>query len=230
MIVTFQKGEAVRLIGHLDLMRSMQRALRRSGLPIRYSQGFNPHILLSFAMPLSVGVAGRRELMDVPIGAELPPDEFVRRLNEALPDCLCASSARLVPDEFPTLMALVAASDISLHLPKGAESEKIAATLPALMAKSEYMMPRTTKSGTSDCNIRPFLLSAGREDTESETILTVRIEMKAAGSIKPSLLMKALCQLAQLQEAPYLAVRERMLAKDTSGALVPLETYGEAHA
>ena len=58
MMVVFEKGETLRYIGHLDLMRAMQRALRRSGLPIRYSNGFNPHIRLSFAAPLSVGVVG----------------------------------------------------------------------------------------------------------------------------------------------------------------------------
>ena len=51
MMVVFEKGETLRYIGHLDLMRAMQRALRRSGLPIRYSNGFNPHIRLSFAAP-----------------------------------------------------------------------------------------------------------------------------------------------------------------------------------
>ena len=55
MMVVFEKGKTLRYIGHLDLMRAMQRALRRSGLPIRYSNGFNPHIRLSFAAPLSVG-------------------------------------------------------------------------------------------------------------------------------------------------------------------------------
>ena len=67
MMVVFEKGEALRHIGHLDLMRTMQRALRRSNLPIKYSNGFNPHIRLSFAAPLSVGVIGLRELMEVPL-------------------------------------------------------------------------------------------------------------------------------------------------------------------
>ncbi len=230
MIVTFQKGEAVRLIGHLDLMRAMQRALRRSELPIRYSNGFNPHILLSFAMPLSVGVAGRRELMDVPLAFEISPAEFVRRLNEALPECLWASSARLVPDEFPTLMALVAASDLMLRLPKGQDADEIAAALERLMDMNEYMMPRKTKSGTNDCDIRPFLLSAGCEHTADDLILSVRVAMNSVGSIKPSLLMEALKRLADIPEMPYLAVRERMLAKDAAGNLVPLETYGETYA
>ena len=65
MIVAFNKTEQVRHVGHLDMQRAMQRALRRSDLPIRYSNGFNPHALMSFAMPLPVGVGGDEELFEV---------------------------------------------------------------------------------------------------------------------------------------------------------------------
>ena len=57
MLVVFEKTPRLRHIGHLDLMRAIQRSLRRSGLPIRYSQGFNPHMLMSFAAPLALGHA-----------------------------------------------------------------------------------------------------------------------------------------------------------------------------
>ena len=66
MIVVFSIRDRLKYIGHLDLMRAMQRALRRSGLPVRYSQGFNPHLQISFAAPLSVGMEGLREVMEVP--------------------------------------------------------------------------------------------------------------------------------------------------------------------
>ena len=81
MMAAFEKGEKLRFIGHLDLMRTMQRALRRSHLPIKYSNGFNPHIRLSFAAPLSVGVAGKREMMEVPVEDGTAPEEFISKLN-----------------------------------------------------------------------------------------------------------------------------------------------------
>ena len=62
MLAVFCKGERLRHIGHLDLMRAMQRALRRSELPVSYSKGFNPHILLTFASALSTGAWGKREI------------------------------------------------------------------------------------------------------------------------------------------------------------------------
>ena len=76
MLVVFQKTAWLRHVGHLDLMRAMQRALRRSGVPIAFSKGFNPHLLLTFAAPLSVGMAGEREVMEVPLSGEISEEEF----------------------------------------------------------------------------------------------------------------------------------------------------------
>ena len=65
MLAVFEKGERIRHIGHLDIQRSVQRGLRRSGLPVAYSNGFNPHILITFASALSTGACGKREIMNV---------------------------------------------------------------------------------------------------------------------------------------------------------------------
>ena len=101
MIVVFEKGFALRHIGHLDLMRTIQRALRRTDLPIRYSNGFNPHIQLSFAAPLSVGVVGMREVMDVPLTDAIQGDIFAQALNHVLPSRLRVVAARSVSANRP---------------------------------------------------------------------------------------------------------------------------------
>ena len=71
MLVEFRKDDIVRHLGLLDLQRTMQRALRRSGLPIKYSSGFNPHIVMSFASALSTGIPGDAELLDVSLSGEV---------------------------------------------------------------------------------------------------------------------------------------------------------------
>ena len=102
MIVVFEKAPRLRHIGHLDLMRAMQRALRRSGLPLRYSQGFNPHILLNLAAPLSVGMPGKREIMEVPLEKNVQPEEFLQKLSAALPqDLPCLSAIRWMTGTLP---------------------------------------------------------------------------------------------------------------------------------
>ena len=83
--ITFEKKPRLRHIGHLDLMRAMQRALRKSDLPICFSKGFNPHLQLTFAAPLSVGMYGLREVMEVPLEGDVTAEEVMDKLSRALP-------------------------------------------------------------------------------------------------------------------------------------------------
>ncbi len=223
MIVVFEKSMALRHIGHLDLMRAMQRALRRSGLPIRYSNGFNPHIQLSFAYPLTVGVVGLRELMDVPVEGECDPDAFVTRLRSALPRALPVVAVRAVGDDFPTLMALVSGSRYRIEMGGGGDAARVAAALPAFMASDECAAMRKTKSGEKMTDIRPFVAEATAEQTDGGYTLRLRIRNLPEGSLKPSVLMGALCGLANVENVPYMAYREAILADGKDGEAIPLE-------
>ena len=82
-----KRGRAI-YISHLDLMRTMQRALKRSGLPVWYSEGFNPRIYLNFPLALSLGVTGEREAMDIHLTETVTAEEIVERLGSVMPDGL----------------------------------------------------------------------------------------------------------------------------------------------
>ena len=85
MIAEFEKMGRMSWFSHLDLQNTMQRALRRAQLPVAYSQGFNPHVLTSFATALSVGCQSRGEVMEVEMAGEISPEEFAEKLNACLP-------------------------------------------------------------------------------------------------------------------------------------------------
>ena len=217
MMVMFAKSYTARFIGHLDLMRTMQRALRRSGLPVLYSQGYNPHIKLSFASPLGVGIAGEREIMDVPMEGECGEEMFTSALNRVLPDCLKAADVRTIDDKFPTLMGLVAGSRYRIET--DVRTDVFADAVNRLMEADEYMAVRKTKSGEHLDNIRPYIhtLEAG-DDALFFTSLNLQ-----SGSVKPSVVMGALFALSDTQPCGYTVIREAILAKDAQGALAPLE-------
>ena len=84
ILAVFEKGERIRHIGHLDIQRSMQRGLRRSGLPVAYSNGFNPHILITFASALSTGACGLREIMDVTMAEPTDAQVFLEKMTRIL--------------------------------------------------------------------------------------------------------------------------------------------------
>lgn len=223
MMVVFEKGAPLRYIGHLDLMRTVQRALRRSCLPVKYSNGFNPHIRLSFAAPLSVGVIGLRELMEVPVEDGLTESEFVNRMNAALPSCLQIRFCRSVPDEFPALMSLVAGADYRITFSKTEEGVKAASAFEAFMALDSYVAQRRTKSGENPCDIRPFVVNGHIEEKEAEFVIELRTIATQAGMLKPSLWFDSLREFADCGEIPHLIYRRNILAKAKNGSLVPME-------
>lgn len=226
MMVVFEKGAELRFIGHLDLMRTIQRALRRSGLPIQYSNGFNPHIRLSFAAPLSVGVVGLRELMEVPLEDGTEAEDFVQRMNAVLPGCLQVIFAKPMGETFPTLMSLVAGSRYTIVLPEGETADKAEQCFEPFMALKEYVANRRTKSGENPCDIRPFVLDGSAERKNGQLVIHLTTVCTAAGALKPSLWLQCLLEFANAEPADAMIYREAILAKDKNGKLAPMEEVG----
>ena len=92
--IVFEKRGRVKYISHLDLNRCMLRAVRRSGLPAWYTEGFHPHMYLMFPLALSLGAESICEVMDLRLTEEVQPEEILARLNPALPEGLKAYEVR----------------------------------------------------------------------------------------------------------------------------------------
>ena len=216
MIVVFEKPPRLRHIGHLDLMRAMQRALRRSGLPLRYSQGFNPHILLTFAAPLSVGMPGKREIMEVPIEGEMTEEAFLEKLRPALPPELPCLAARAVDDRHPAPMAQLAAAMYEAMLDEVPDG--LAEAIPAFLAQDNIPAIRKTKTGMKPCDIRPMIYGlslCGRA-------LSMTLALCEKATCKPELLLSTLFEFAKL-ERPHMIVTRTQMFGEKDGVLLPLE-------
>lgn len=217
MIVVFEKSPRLRHIGHLDLMRAMQRALRRSGLPLRYSQGFNPHILLTFAAPLSVGMPGKREIMEVPLAQDMTGDAFLSLLSPALPPALPCLEALPVDDRHAAPMALLAAADYEARLE--AVPDGLSGAARRFLAQSEIPAIRKTKTGEKPCDIRPMIHALSL----SGDTLKMTLALCEKATCKPDLLLSSLFSFAGLERPRALITRMRLLGGE-GGALLPLET------
>src|SRR5437588_692687 len=97
-LITFEKGESVRWLGHLDILRTFERAIRRAAPPIAFTAGFNPREKLAFASALATGVTGAEEPATVELTDSLPPEEVVERLNANLPPGIRIRTALAIPD------------------------------------------------------------------------------------------------------------------------------------
>lgn len=221
MMAVFEKSERLRHIGHLDIQRAVQRALRRSGLPVSYSKGFNPHILLTFASALSTGAAGRREILEVQLEREVTPEAFLQAMNTAMPPDMQLSEAKVLPDQHVALMAAVAAADYTLTLDDAQAADMIAAKLEAFLAQESIMAMRKTKSGMKETDIRPLIHTLTVEGRAIHAVMTLTERL----ACKPGMLMDALAAFCGMEETPRaLVVRNRLLGLTEEGALVPLET------
>ncbi|MBE5783210.1 MAG: DUF2344 domain-containing protein [Clostridiales bacterium] len=217
MIVVFEKAPRLRHIGHLDLMRAMQRALRRSNLPLRYSQGFNPHILLNFAAPLSVGMPGKREIMEVPIEGTMSAEMFKERLSAALPPDLPCLSVHRVDDRHPAPMAQLSAATYEAKLadvPNGLEE-----AIQRFVAQDEIPAIRKTKTGMKPCDLRPMIYQLSLKD--DKLLMTLALCEKA--TCKPDLLLSSLFEFAQMERPRMLITRLQLLGEE-QGVFKPLET------
>lgn len=101
----YQVDGVLKFLSHLDLLKLFNRALLRAGLPVAYSEGFNPHPKISFGPPRGVGQEGRRELGDLQLKEPLQPEVVMQRLNLALPKNLRVVAAKEIADDAPALMA-----------------------------------------------------------------------------------------------------------------------------
>ena len=217
IIYRFGKLGRLRYISHLDLQRFMMRALRRTDLPVSYSQGFNPHPQMSFASALAMGWASTAELMDIKLTAEVDPEHALEQMRSALPPEMPVYSCRLVEDKHPALMANLVMADYRIEL-KGADAHKIADAISAYMAEDTVMGIRKTKSGEKEVNIRPQTISLSAEGS----VMSARLMLTPEDTLKPDTLVGALATRSGAVDYECSICRTALLTKRENGDVVDL--------
>ncbi len=218
----FEKSERIRHIGHLDIQRAVQRGLRRSGLPVAYSNGFNPHILVSFASALSTGASGKKEIMDVKMAEEIPAEEFLEKMNAAMPPEMQLSLVRPLEDRHPALSTLLRAGTYEMRIPDPEAARRLISALEPMMRQEQILVNRKSKSGIREVDMKPLIYAlSGREQTLWATLTLTEKE-----SCKPAMILEGLQKAAGIpeQEIRMLVCRTGLLGEAADGSLVPLES------
>lgn len=117
--IKYTKSGSMKFIGHLDVMRYFQKAVKRAGLDIAYSQGFSPHQLMSFAAPLALGVTSEGEYFEAEFNTLVTSEEFVRRFNEQMVEGMRVNDVVLLPEGAKKAMSIVCASDYIVTICNG---------------------------------------------------------------------------------------------------------------
>ncbi|WP_165859361.1 TIGR03936 family radical SAM-associated protein [Desulfofundulus salinus] len=186
--IEFRKEGPARFISHLDLVRTLERAMRRAGLPLAFSQGFNPHPRFSLGAPLPVGVKGEKEYLDLELVAALPVDEMLKRLSDQLPRGLKMTRVWRIPGDAPALMATLekATYRVDVSLAREITQEDLQRSIDGLLETPEVIITRRAGENREKVlDIRPgiYALSGRLEDGR------IRLEMSLAvgnrGTVRP---------------------------------------------
>ncbi|HEU0169211.1 MAG TPA: TIGR03936 family radical SAM-associated protein [Chloroflexota bacterium] len=205
--MAFDKGEPVRYISHLDLMRTWERTLRRAGLHLAHTQGFNPRPRLIFAAPLPVGITSSAELVDVIVEDDLDAAEFRACLAPALPPGLTVNSVEEVPLDTAPLMAMVATSDYVAEL--GAPIT--ASTLQAFLVSEHVPYQRSRKGGTKQADMRPAVVDLWLADDGRKLGMRLRLDLEGL-AVRPDEVLQALGLETVRVRRTALALKERVHA------------------
>lgn len=150
-----KRGRAI-YVSHLDIMRTFQRVLTRSGIAVKHTEGFNPHPYISIALPLSLGYTGECEFLDIVIMDDMNNADIVSKMNETLPEGIEVKLA--YENASPVREIAYSEFDISLEYDNGVPLAAIK-RFNEFFAKDEIVVMKKSKRGESETNIAPLIKS-----------------------------------------------------------------------
>ncbi len=226
--IKFSKHGPIRFIGHLDVMRYFQKAIRRAELDIAYSSGFSPHQIMSFAAPLGVGLESNGEYMDIEVHSITSCEDVMNSLNAVSAPGIQVISVKILPEGAGNAMASVAAASYTVSFREDrAPKLAIAEHLPAFMAKEQILITKETKKGSREVDLKPGIYELDFQ----ENAFHMLVDASSAGNIKPIQIIEAF--LAEhnevLQENALFVTREDTftdIGTEGERKLVPLDDIG----
>ncbi len=213
--VRFSRGEEVKYITHLDLMRLWERALRRAGVDLAYSEGFTPHAQLSLAAPLAVGVTSEGEILDVFLGSRASPFEFLRGVGKQLPAGIEAVEAEEVGLRAPSLQSELRAAEYAVALPTVVIETEAREAIERFLASDSIPWEQVRDGETRRYDIRPFVQSLWLNEAKDgpSIVIGMRLRADSSGSARPEQVIAAM----SLPE-PEAIHRRRLILAETSPA------------
>lgn len=199
-----QAGDA-RFVGHLDTARFWERVFRRAGLPLAYSQGYNPQPRLQFAAALPVGTEGEQELLDVWLTETVAPDAWLEPIRRQLPPGFRLLSIREAPLKAPAMQAQLRQARYRVHFAAQLPAAELRRRVEALMAQSSLLRPHHKRRDKS-YDLRPLLLDLRVEEAEGP-ILHMLVRSGGQGNARVDEVLDAL----GVADYPHHIVRSELI-------------------
>ena len=157
--IRFGKEGMMRFIGHLDVLRTFQKIFRRAGVPMVYSKGYSPHPVMSFALPLGLGLSSEGEYLDAAVEDGADPAAVLAALKAATAEDLPVYSLCVLPEKAENAMASVGRARWRVTLPANMPLEGAKTAFKAILDRKAIILPKKTKTREIELDIRPMIFS-----------------------------------------------------------------------
>lgn len=184
----FSKTEAMRFIGHLDLLRVWERAFRRAKIPIAYTQGFHPHPRMSYAAALPLGLTSECEMLEIWMREAWDCETLLGVMQSKLPDGLRIATVEAVPKDEPPLQQQVIASEYEATLVQAPSPISVEQQISRSLAAGELPRQRQGKS----YDLRPLIESLNLRTEGANKILVMRLKAREGATGRPEEVLLAL--------------------------------------
>lgn len=237
--IKFRKYGVLKFLGHLDVMRFFQKAMRRADIPVAFTSGYSPHMIMSFAQPLGLGITSEAEYLDIELAEPVSSADALYRLNQTMAEGIDVVSFRQInEDKKSSGMTLVAAAEY-LVVPREAEATVLREynsrqpVFPAafsdgireFLAQPEIIALKKTKRSEKEVDIKPMIYDFHLEPCG----ICLRLAAGSEANLKPDLVMETFLGFIKEEGMKLHYHRRELYAKNPKGVgleYLPLEALG----
>jgi len=202
--IKFRKWGSMKFIGHLDMMRYFQKVMRRADVDIRYSEGFSPHQIMSFAAPLGVGITSDGEYFDIEVHSTKSSDEMIKAMNETMVEGVEITGYVALPDNAKPAMSIVSAADYVLSYKEGYESplsldEWKTKVEELFTSQASFTILKKTKKSEREVDLKPLTYAFDVIEQDGKPAFYVYVSTGSVDNIKPELILMSLYEKMDME-------------------------------
>ena len=230
-LIKFTKESEIKFIAHLDLMRTIQKGVRRTGLPAQYSRGFNPHMAVSIAQPLSVGVYSSGEYMDLILLEEVDEEEILEKLNATSAQGIeFLEVSKILEEEntkkLPQGMALIDACRYTIKI-SYKDTKALEDELNSLLEEKEWTAIKKSKKGEREVDIKSLVYEFEFSIKDEELVINSLIQSGSREHLSANLLISYIKErTSNINEDAFVDVKREEMYYLMDDKLVPLCNVG----
>lgn len=197
LFLAITKGEEIRFLGHLDYLRTMERVVVRSGIPIAFSEGFNPHMKISLDSALAVGVTADPLYMEIKLEKDMPIEEVKERMQREMPKGMIIYHIEEAAQEWPKFVAFFNEDAYEMEGPvtEGADAEAAKEAIARFNALPSFIYQRVTPKKVREMDVKPMIMEPMKVRIEGErAYLTFSLIRSNTGTVQPKDVWKMLAE------------------------------------